>query len=414
MRRSNALGSSSRAPTIGLFGYFGCGNSGNDGTLEVMLTYLRRTYPNARLVCICRGPKLISARHAIATINMDRPGSAGRARSGPTRLLLALPRRMADWIYALRHTRGLDVLLVPGTGALDDFGTGPRGIPAALLNWCLAAKLSGARLGFVSVGAGPIRHPLSRWMMKTAAALADYRSYRDTGSKRFMESIGLRADDRVFPDMAFRLPNPQVPKELAGASDDVVGVGVMAYRGWQNHVRHGPAIYERYQEKLARLITWLLEQGYRVRLLTGDEQDERAVADLRGRLATLPTALTGERLIAEPTTSLHELMAQIAPTIIVIGTRFHNVLCALKLCKPTISLGYSGKHDELMADLGLGEYCHHVETFDVDRVITQFLQLRDNRRAIEDLLVERTSRYYRYLDEQDDIIRNQLLDRILN
>ena len=68
--------------------------------------------------------------------------------------------------------------------SLDDFGTGPRGIPAALLNWCMAAKLAGARLGFVSVGAGPIRHPLSRWLMRTAAALADLSTAAEFGSVR--------------------------------------------------------------------------------------------------------------------------------------------------------------------------------------------------------------------------------------
>ena len=214
MPASHALAPPSPAPTIGLFGYFGVGNSGNDGTLEAMLAFLRRARPNARLVCICPCPHVVGARYGVPTIGMGRPrrASGRRTRSLGARVLLGLPRRAADWLYVLRHSRGLDVLIVPGTGALDDFGTGPRGVPVALLSWCTATKLGGAKLGFVSVGAGPIHHPLSRWLMRTAAALANYRSYRDADSKRFMERIGLRrSEDRVFPDLAFRLPEPHVP-----------------------------------------------------------------------------------------------------------------------------------------------------------------------------------------------------------
>ena len=82
------------------------------------------------------------------------------------------------------------MLIIPGTGILDDFGGNPFGMPLALLAWCLVARLCGAWVAFVSIGAGRIQHPLSRWLMRSAAAMAHYRSYRDTVSKTFMESIG--------------------------------------------------------------------------------------------------------------------------------------------------------------------------------------------------------------------------------
>ncbi|NJN18679.1 MAG: serine hydrolase [Oscillochloris sp.] len=40
------------------------------------------------------------------------------------------------------------------------------------------------------------------------AQLADYRSYRDTGSLDFMTGLGVdTSKDRLFPDVAFQLPN---------------------------------------------------------------------------------------------------------------------------------------------------------------------------------------------------------------
>ena len=124
-------------------------------------------------------------------------------------MLLSAPRQLASLIRAIRHVRRLELLIVPGTGILDDFEGRPLGMPVAILAWCLAARLCGTRLAFVSIGAGPIEHPLSRWLMKTAAAMAHYRSYRDTVSKEFMESIGFDTrDDPIYPDIAFKLPGP--------------------------------------------------------------------------------------------------------------------------------------------------------------------------------------------------------------
>ena len=64
---------------------------------------------------------------------------------------------------------------------------------------------------------------MSRRLMKWAAAMAQYRSYRDTISKELMESVGVDVrSDRVYPDLAFRLPNPK-PSGLDGAPLTEVG-----------------------------------------------------------------------------------------------------------------------------------------------------------------------------------------------
>ena len=64
-------------------------------------------------------------------------------------------------------------------------------------------------------------------------------------------------------------------------------------------------------------------------------------------------------------------MAEIAATDLVIATRFHNVLKALRLGRPVISIGYASKNDDLMRAMGLGEYCHGVDDFDPARVLAQ-------------------------------------------
>ena len=71
------------------------------------------------------------------------------------------------------------------------------------------------------------------------------------------------------------------------------------------------------------------------------------------------------------TQSFADLMQAMAPVGLVVATRYHNVICALKLAKPTVAIAYSPKHQVLMADLGVAEYCQNVKELDVDLLIKQ-------------------------------------------
>src|SRR5690606_20446098 len=323
---------------IGLFGLFGTGNSGNDGSLEAMLQFVRQIRPDAEITCICAAHRGAADRVAqnlnTATIPLGLPPPERRILRILDRLALGLPRRSASLVHTIRQARKLNALIIPGTGILDDFGGSPFGMPLALLAWCFVAKLCDAWVGFVSIGAGPIQHPLSRRLMRSAASLADYRSYRDTVSKEFMESIGFDTrKDAIYPDIAFKLPVP--PSVRAKTSDGrlVVGIGVMTYLGWRNDWTRGAPIYRAYLEKITRFAIWLLDCGHTVRILMGDTNDRRAVRDVVARITEARPDLTDGRLLFAEIASLHDLMGQIGGTDVVVATRFHNIVCALKLGK---------------------------------------------------------------------------------
>jgi polysaccharide pyruvyl transferase WcaK-like protein len=328
------------------------------------------------------------------------------ARLSPARKLL---RRLP----AVKTVRRLDALIVPGTGILDDFSERFWGMPAALFGWCLAARLSGVRIAFVSVGAGPITHPLSRRLMKGAARLAHYRSYRDDQSRDFMQSIGFDTrDDAVYPDIAFRLPAPPAAAPAAPPQAQgplTVGLGLMTYLGWRGNWARGATVYGSYVPKIARFALWLLDRGHRVRLLMGDAVDRKAVDDVLQAIAAERPGYPRERVVAEPSDTLHEVMRQMAETDVVVGTRFHNVVCALKLGKPMISIGYARKNDVLMADMGLGDFCQHVESLDVDLLIEQLTRLVANRFAYEQRMRERLGEYAWRLCRQEQVLLEVVL-----
>jgi polysaccharide pyruvyl transferase WcaK-like protein len=391
---------------IGLFGLFGSGNTGNDGSLEAMLLFLREVRPDARIVCFCSAregaPDRLAGSLDVAAIPFGLPKPANALLQLLDRLSLKGPRLLLSWIGAIRHARKLGVLIVPGTGILDDFGEGPFGMPATLFGWCLAARLCGARIAFVSIGAGPIHHPVSRWLMRSAVAMAHYRSYRDTVSKAFMESIGFDTHaDAVYPDVAFGLPAPGSAPRDAKERPLSVGVGVMTYLGWHNDSSRGGDIYAAYLATITKFVLWLVDRGHDVRLLMGDAADRRAIADVRSGVASARPHLPQDRLLFDPAHSLHDLMRQIARTDVVVATRFHNVVCALKLGRPTISIGYADKNDVLMAEMGLGRFCQHVERLDLDLLIDQFTELLADRPRYERSLSHMNRAYRERLCEQE-------------
>jgi polysaccharide pyruvyl transferase WcaK-like protein len=394
-------GASPAAPLrIGIFGLFGSGNLGNDGSLESFLAFLRSAHPDAELHSICSGTESVAERFGLPTLPIQSPAPRNRWLKILNTLSLRTLFRAQEWVWTIRAARRLDLVVVPGTGMLDDFGERWRDMPYHLFRWGLACRLAGTPFAFASIGAGPIQHPLSRWLMRSAAAMARFRSYRDANSKNYMDGIGLhRPDDAVTPDLAFRLALP-LPAPPSAGGRRVIGVGMMGYAGWKHSQADGQAIYAAYTAKMTQFVAWLIGRGYGVRLIMGDEGDIPALNDVSTAIGEAPGGIAAH-LVAEPAGSLTEIMCQIGDTELLVATRFHNVVCGLMMGKPVISLSYARKNDVLLDEMGLGEFCQHIETFNLDRLKAQFERLIRDREDYVPGIVQKTAQYREQLAEQE-------------
>jgi polysaccharide pyruvyl transferase WcaK-like protein len=387
---------------IGLFGLLGSGNFGNDGSLESMLLFLRRIAPQERLQCICSNPAEVEKAFGLDAIPIyydPRHSSDGRAAL----LVRKVAGKATLWFHALRHLRRLKVLIVPGMGILDDFGVGPLAWPFDILVWFVLARLLGVKVILVSIGAGPIHHPLSRLFMKAAARTAHYRSYRDEISRSFMASIGLDVSrDKVFPDVAFSLPAPA--NIASGEPPLTVGVGVMTYFSWNQDAVGEREAYDAYIAKMTAYIEWLLSQGHCVRILIGEESDNRAVEDVFRALRAKNLNRLDERVKYVPAHTIHDVMQQLTDVDVVVATRYHNVICALRMGKPTISVGYAEKNDVLLADMGLADFCQRIERLDVDTLRAQTKRLISDRAVLERKICEVRGQFESKLREQESLL----------
>jgi polysaccharide pyruvyl transferase WcaK-like protein len=392
---------------IALFGHFGAQNLGNECTLQAMLCNIRDHMPTAEVYGICSDPEDTRMRHGIAAIPLQGeygrragdPRWASRGRLSRMRGLVSgrIPGELRAWRDAVRALRGTRILAITGTGVLTDASESLFGLPYEIFKWACAARLARCRVRFVAVGVERIRRPLTKRLLRSALALADYRSYRDDVSRDRVRAIGVDTTrDAVVPDLAFSLPPETlpVPREVSRSTRSVVGVGVMDYYGFGLQRAEADAVHEAYVTKMCQFVAWLLRQGHTVRMLHGDIHRDRPVRQrVRMELAGAGLAGQASRLIDRDVLSVPDLLAEVAATDVVVAPRFHNLLLALLLHRPVVSISYETKNDALLAGFGLEEYCEPIERLDVARLIARLTTLRGERAARSLEIRKKTEEY---------------------
>ena len=410
--------SENKQKKIAFFGHFGSGNFGNESTLRAILYHLRFYQPDAEVVCITTNPKATAANHQIEAIPISENFFNWSApRNRPLRivrkLFIGIPSEFKRWIDGFMRLRSTDMLIIPGTGLLTDacglLGWGPYN----LFKWSFIAKACRCKLVLVSIGAGPIYGTLGRCFVRAILSLADFRSYRDTSTKQYIESIGFPAqNDLVYPDLAFSLPDAMIPHQLTKRSRrPVVGVGVMEYAGKYSVARPNRDIYLNYLKVMMSITQWLLSHEYDVKLLISDIVDDMHVRQefmelLRGRISECDE----KHVIDEPIRSVEDLLTQLVSTDIVVATRFHNVLLALVCNKPVVSISFHHKCSSLMNAMGLSKYCVDINNLTADKLIEQFCDLERNAGNIKSIIREKAIEFRWALDEQYGFIFKAMAD----
>lgn len=364
---------------VGVFGLLGSGNLGNDGSLEAVLGYLRTEYPDARLGALVGGPEILRDRYGIDATPLHWNQSEYETASGLRSIVLKGLGKLVDIGRTAAWVRRQDVVIVPGMGVLEaTLPLRPWGFPYSLFLLCATGRLFGTKIALVSVGANTIRARATRTLVRWSGRLAAYRSYRDANSRDAMRAMGVDTSaDEVYPDLAFALPAPD-----ASPAPGTVGVGVMAYYGGNDDRAQSERIYRSYVDAMNRFVGWLVEQDRPVRLFIGDQLDRQVVTEIMEKTGSpLVTAASAE--------TLDELMREMAAVDCVVATRYHNVLCALKVAKPTIAIGYAPKNDVLMTEMGLPEFTQSARAIDFARLQEQFAELERRSADLRETLAER-------------------------
>jgi polysaccharide pyruvyl transferase WcaK-like protein len=395
------------SPRVAFFGLLGSGNLGNHGSFDALLAFVRDRHPEAQVSCVCADPEELTRQYGIPSVAITWFQQHGPGRSRVSTIVRKTFGKVADLVRMQRLVRHYDVIIVPGMGVLETtLDLRPWGWPYALFLMMLCARIAGVRTALVNVGANVTRERTMRRLFTSAARLASYRSYRDAYSRDAMRAMGLDTSrDQVYPDLAFALPHPHpdTAPPPGGRTHRTVGLGVMAYHGTSADRDRADEIAATYTGKIVEFARWLVDEGYRIRLVVGDPSDETVVAAVREDLRRTRPAVD-DRVTYEPAASLGDLIEQLAGVDVVVASRYHNVVSALKLAKPTISISYGAKSDLLMEQMQLAEFRQPIQQLDVDRLIEQFRALEARAASVVPGMRARNTEYVAALEGQYDVL----------
>jgi polysaccharide pyruvyl transferase WcaK-like protein len=306
--------------------------------------------------------------------------------------------------------RNLDLLVISGGGQLLDSWGGPAAFPYTIFKWVLLARLARVKCYFLNLGAGPIDHPSSKWLIKSALFFADYISFRDGNSQAIVEKIGFKGESEVSVDCVYGLDLSEPDTTCSPAPEHpIVGLSPMAYCDPRLYWDQNQRVYSDYIHKFTEFGTWLISRQYRLKLFSTEISfDSHAMEELAIALKKVTDATGSRNIMLEPVDAFPGLLSAIRSSEYIVTCRYHGVVLAHLLNKPVLAISHHHKVATLMNDMGLSDYCVDIRTFDFGLLANTFIRMVENRDKIKTRMAERAARYRSGLSIQFD----QLFPRI--
>ena len=415
------------------------GNLGDAAIQEAVIGNVRKRDPEADIVLVTLAPEFTARLHGVQGFpigvttfgpGFELPGPSPTPAAAPaglmarvravakqSPLLRTVWQRTGEVIRTLlrvtgvteaRHimkafwvVRGSSVVVISGGGQLDDYWGGALRQPYALLKWGLLAKVTGARFVFLSVGHCSLR-PLSRVLAHTALRIADYRSYRDRGSKDLAATTRLTNGDPVYPDLAFSYEG-RAAANHAGAErrHRVVGISPIAYLSRYGWPDRNSGVYDNYVRRLLDLVADLVGRDCSIVLFSSDAADLPVIDELMQRFARAGGDLLSH-VTRHSTLTLDELIPEVDALDCVVASRLHGVILSHLRAKPTLAISYDRKVDAHMGDMGMSDYCLDIHKLESASLIDAVGSLMANGTSVQAHLRATAARHADALQRQYD------------
>jgi polysaccharide pyruvyl transferase WcaK-like protein len=376
--------------------------------MEVILAYLREKHPTATVDAMSSDPERMWSHYGIPATKLFHERTFTRRPPKLVRAAFLLIEKLADLAAIATWTRRHDVVIIPGMGVLEaTLRVDPWSLPYSMYVLSVCGKLFRTKVALVSVGASSIKQASIRWLYVQSARLANYVSFRDAQSREVMAQQGLDTSRiPVYPDLAFAIPVPSYEPGEART----IGIGVMHYSGSNVERHRSQDIRAAYVQNVKLFARWLLDHDYRIRLFFGDDEDAAIAREVLADLVEYSPNMSPGAVALESVATFDDVTRVVQSVSMVVATRFHNLVAAVRLAKPTLSLGYGRKSIAIMADAGLADFCLPAGSLDVAQVIERFKELERQPPVLREKMQENTAEKARLLDGQFALLSVKLFE----
>ncbi len=394
---------------IGIFGYFGAGNLGDESVVGLLIERIRERWPDAEIHGICLDPADTFKQHGIPSYPLRRLSTQGVVETGKLPIGRRILRRLssiapAELVFLYRSYRwlkGFDLIIVGGSGQLIDNEGGPWNHAYNHFKWARIAQRVNTRFALLSVGAGPIDTAIGRFFLRDALNTAMYRSFRDEYSRTLIRNIGVGGTNYVYPDQAFGINAKQFSVSREKNTKPVVGIAPIAFFDPRHWYESDPTVYAAYVDKMARFVAWLVDTNHDVAFFhTQVNGDDVVIPDILHHLRKNGMAQQAASCREFPVANYKQAIAAISQTDLVVASRFHAILFSYLLRKPVVGISYHQKINDMMKTFGQGEFVLPIESFDAESLQGKFRKLEAEALTHTGLIEGTMLEYRTLLNEQ--------------
>ena len=311
-------------------------------------------------------------------------------------------------IQMFRLLRSFKMLIVSGGGQIDDYWGGPMGHPYSLFRWALIAKATKTKFVFLSVGVCSIDSKVSKFFIKIALRLSNYRSYRDQGSLNLISDLSFTKCDNVFPDLAFSYPL-KMKTDFVDYGNLIpklkIGLSPIAYLSEELWPKNNKAFFNRYLNCMIDFIVYLIKRDHEIFLFATDGPDKRVINLILKRVKLCFRDTKKYRLLSIDTYCVKDFFFEIDKFDCVIASRLHGVILSHLYGKPVLAISYDRKVTDYMKQINEDKFCVDIHHIHVLELINVFEMFTSDLAHIKNNISEKTSQFRdELLRQYDDLL----------
>jgi polysaccharide pyruvyl transferase WcaK-like protein len=415
---------------IGILGPWGSGNLGDAAIQEAVKYNLKKILHSCEITGLSRNPEDTNKRHKIKSYDISNVlvnYKFNSIESINNKKILKIFIKISNLFLSIinlivniliqffsiykvvRLLKKLDMLIISGGGQLDDYWGGAWAHPYILIKWSLAAKLAKIPIVFLSVGVDTLNSNLSKIFITTALRLAQYKSFRDNNSQKFISSLGISTNNGVFPDLAYSYQVNSIEKLDKGHDEKMtVGISPISLGAWTDE---NYSLYDHYLTILVSFCKYLISNDYNVVFFpTQERMDTPIIQKIEAELRQDANFQRTKYIYPNDQIKVEELLYAITKMEIVVASRLHGILLSTLVSKPVLAISCNKKVTTLMNDLGLKEFIIDVNHIEYETLIVVFKKLYQLKSEVGKQLQDTIDKYQIKLHEQYQKISSLLME----